>query len=147
MKLAKVDECGSAILEFLVIGVLVLMPILYVLLTVVRVESAVLASTQAVREAGRAFTMADSESQGRLRALAAARLSLSDQGFDLSPEALRISCRETCLAPWSSAHIRLDWRVNLPWLPNSLGGADVGYPITVESEVRIDHYRSDSSVT
>ena len=60
MRRRAFEDQGSAVLEFLIIGLLVLVPLLYVLLTVLRVESAVMASTQAVREAGRAFMMADS---------------------------------------------------------------------------------------
>ena len=147
MRRRAFEDQGSAVLEFLIIGLLVLVPLLYVLLTVLRVESAVMASTQAVREAGRAFMMADSSSQGRLQALAAARLAMADQGFDMSAASLSITCGQTCLAPSSSAHIRLDWRVNLPWIPATIAGRESGYPIAVESDVRIDSYRPDASST
>ncbi|MDO8732268.1 MAG: pilus assembly protein [Actinomycetota bacterium] len=138
-------EHGSAILEFLIIGVLVLVPLLYITLTVLRVESAVFASTQAVREAARAFMMADSPTQGRYAAIAAARLAMSDQGFDMPDSALTISCNELCLSPGSATHLRLDWRVDLPWVPPLVEGERLGYPISVDSDVRVDSYRSDVS--
>ncbi len=144
MKVHHSKDRGSAILEFLIIGVLVLVPLLYVLITVLRVESAVMASTQAVREAGRAFMMADSASEGRRNAQTAARLALSDQGFELPATSLSITCADICLSPSSSTRVRLEWRVDLPWIPSTLGGQDLGYPITVDSELRVDSYRSDA---
>ncbi len=142
MRLVRSDR-GSAVLEFLVIGVLVLVPLLYAVLTIMRIEAAAMASTQAVREAGRAFVMADSPGQGLRSAEAAARLALADQGFALPTSALEVTCEGGCLVPSSSAHVRLQWRVDLPWMPRTLGDHEVGYPITAETQVRVDSYRSD----
>lgn len=146
MRYPQSRESGSAVLEFLIIGVLVLVPLLYALLTVLRVESAMMASTQAVREAGRAFVLSDTATQGRQSALTAARLALADQGFVLPEAALRITCIGACLAPGTTAHIRLDWRVDLPWVPPFALDDAGGYPITVDSELRVDSYRSDVPV-
>jgi hypothetical protein len=143
MRVRQSSDAGSAILEFLVIGVLVLMPLLYLLLTILRVESAVMATTQAVREAGRAFVTSDSASQGRTDAAIAAQLAMADQGFDLPQSALRITCRTICLVPGSTVHVQLAWRVDLPWLPPFLAEQELGYPITVESDLRVDSYRSE----
>ena len=144
MSTGQSDERGSAILEFLIIGLLVLVPLLYVVLTIMRVESAVMASTQAVREAGRAFVMSDSPQEGLRSAETAARVALRDQGFELPASALSITCSATCLAPSSSAHLHLQWRVDLPWLPAAVDGGP-GYPITADSELRADTYRSEGS--
>jgi len=145
MNIRHDNEDGSAVLEFLIIGVLVLVPLLYIMLTVLRVESAVMASTQAAREAGRAFMMADSTVEARSAAKVAAQLAMSDQGFEMPESALSITCSQACLSPASTAHVRIDWRVELPWVPTFLIGDDQGYPITVDSELRIDSYRSDVS--
>ena len=45
---------GSAVIEFIVIGVLVLVPLAYISMCVMRVQAATVASSLAVREAGRA---------------------------------------------------------------------------------------------
>ncbi len=135
-------DSGSAVLEFLIIGGLVLVPLLYAVLTIMRIEAAAMASTQAVREAGRAFVMADSPSQGMRNAEAAARLALADQGFALPSSALEVTCEGGCLEPSSSAHVRLQWQVDLPWVPRTLGDHEVGYPISAETQLRVDRYRS-----
>ncbi len=134
-------EDGNAVIEFLIIGVLVLIPMAYLVLCVMRVQAAAFASTQAVREAGRAFNSADSVSQGQTSARTAARLAFSDQGFDLPESALRISCPESaCLAPGSVAEVSLNWQVALPWIPAGLT-SDVSVPIEVQHRVPVDEYR------
>jgi len=141
VKQARASDQGSAILEFLVIGVLVLVPVLYVLLTLLRVESAAMASTQAVREAGRAFMMSDTEEQGRRASQAAVALAMADQGFAVPPSALRITCASACLTPGSALHFHLEWTVDLPWLPPPFGGDGRGFPISIDYELQSDVYR------
>jgi hypothetical protein len=136
------DE-GSAIVEFLIIGVGVLVPMVYIVQCAMTVHAAALASTQAVREAGRAFSTSASEAQGRQRAAIAGRLAFADQGMALPPDGLRITCPDgPCLAPGSVAEITLDWRVPLPWLPASWTGRGRGaIPISAVQRVPIDDYR------
>ena len=64
-----IQDRGSAVLEFIVIGVLILVPMAYIVMSVMRVQAASMASTQAVREAARAYATADSVSQGRAAAV------------------------------------------------------------------------------
>jgi len=142
MRQLRGADQGSAILEFLVVGLLILVPLLYVLLTVLRVESAAMASTQAVREAGRAFMMSDTQEQGRRAAQAAVALAMADHGLAVPASALRITCAPACLTPGSVLHFHLDWTVDLPWLPPPLGGRDRGFPISVDYELQSDAYRA-----
>lgn len=135
------SDSGTAIVEFLVVGILILVPLLYATLMIVRVESAAMASTQAVREASRAFMMADVASQGLRDARVASNLALADQGFQVSEDALRISCTNRCLTPESQLHVRLSWNVDLPWLPPPFSNYIDGYPISAEQDLVIDTYR------
>jgi len=134
-------DCGTAIVEFLVIGVVILVPLLYATLMVVRVESAAMASIQAVREASRAFMMTDTAAQGFLDARAASNLALADQGFNVPNDALKVTCSMRCLAPQSHLKVQLSWQVDLPWLPPPFSHFIDGYPITAEQELTIDTYR------
>jgi Tfp pilus assembly protein PilX len=139
-KLCSADD-GNAVIEFLIIGVLVLIPMAYLVLCVMRVQAATFASTQAVREAGRAFNSADSVRQGQVSARMAARLAFSDQGFEFPESALRISCPASpCLAPGSVAEVLLNWQVLLPWIPAGLTSA-VSVPIEVRHLAPVDDYR------
>lgn len=140
-------ESGSALIEFLVIGVGILVPIAYLVLAAGAVQAAVFASTSAVREAGRAFVTSSSADQGRLRASTAATLAFEDHGIDLPGDALQVGCSGgPCLAPGSTVVIVVDWRVPLPWLPASLAGsAPALVPIRVEHRVPVDDYRGLAS--
>lgn len=74
------DEEGSALIEFVGVALLLLLPLLYLLLSVFSVQRAAFAVTQAAREAGRAYATAPSTSVARDRAGYAAQLALTSQG-------------------------------------------------------------------
>jgi len=135
---------GSAVIEFIVIGVLVMVPLAYIAMCVMRVQAAAVASSLAVREAGRAFVTADTVPDARVRAATAARLALLDQGFELPARALSIRCSSGgCLQPESSVHVELAWSVDLPWLPQFLGEERTEIPITAQRTMPVDTYRGD----
>lgn len=132
-------ERGEAIVEFVMVAVLVLVPLAYAGTAVMAVQAAGTASAHAVREAGRAFALAAHPGEGIERARAAARLALADQGFAMPGEALEVRC-SACLSPGSSAEIALRWDVPLPFLPAWLGSR-ASVPVTAEHVVGIDRYR------
>lgn len=135
------DETGTAVVEFIVVAVLLLVPFAYGIVSVMRVQAASEATVQAAREAGRAFVTSDNPVQGRNRAAAAAHLAFADQGFDVPADAMRITCAASdCLAPGSAVTVHLDWRVSLPWVPTGLA-ASAEVPIAAEHVVPVDVYR------
>lgn len=137
------DDSGAAVVEFVILVVLALVPLVYVVLAAMEVQSAAYAVTQGAREAGRAFAQADSPSQALGDARTAARIALADQGFESAPDSLRIDCAGPCLAPGSTVTVRLGLRVALPFLPDSLASSTPGaVPVSAEHVVPIDEYRS-----
>jgi len=138
------QEAGSAALEFIVIGIGLLVPLMYLALCIATVQTATFASAQAVREAGRAFGTAPTPEVGRSRAVAAARLALADHGLSLPPGSLRVDCPVApCLTPGSLADVSLGWSVPLPWLPAGLSDrAAASIPISATHRVPVDEYRS-----
>ena len=135
---------GSAVIEFIVIGVLVLIPLSYISMCLMRVQAASVASSLAVREAGRAFVSADTIAEARARASTAATLALADQGFPLPARSLRVSCSTgQCLAPESTVHVELDWAVDLPWMPAFLGKERTSIAITAQRTMPVDAYRGE----
>lgn len=137
------SDGGSAVLEFIALGVGVLVPLGYIVLAAAGVQSAVFASTQAVREAGRAYISAGTTAEAQTRALGAARLAFDDHGLDLPADALTVTCPGGhCLAPGAVVTVELDWRVPVPWLPSSLAGSAPGLvPVHVRHVVPVDEYR------
>lgn len=126
---------GAAVIEFLILGVGLLVPLAYAGVAAAGVQSAVFASTQAVREAGRAFSSAVTADEGRDRALAAARLAFADHGLDLPSTALRLTCPQAaCLTPGSTVVVDLTWSVPLPGLPAAV-------PVQATHTVPVDDFR------
>lgn len=129
---------GEAATEFVVLVVAVMLPIAYLVMAAMTMQAAMTASSDAVREAGRAFTLAANVDEGIARGRAAAAIALEDQGFTLPPRALDIACAP-CLAPGSQASITMDWTVPLPLVP--VLDDRVGIPIHAVHVVHIDDYR------
>lgn len=66
--------------EFVFVAVAVLVPLLYLVLTVSALQRNAFAVTQAAREAGRSFATAPDDGAGLDRADGAVRVALADQG-------------------------------------------------------------------
>lgn len=118
-------EAGSALVEMTWLGLLLLIPLVYVVISVITVQRSAYGATEAARAAGRAYVLAPDVATAQQRALAAARLAMADQGVDLDPNDVVIACDPTpqsCLQPGSTVEVRLELEVALPLVP-SLGDA------------------------
>ena len=71
---------GTAVVEFVLLGVVLLVPLLYLALALSAVQRTVYGVTQAAREAGRA-AVTGTAATAAARAEHAARLALADQGL------------------------------------------------------------------
>jgi hypothetical protein len=115
------DE-GNAIVEFVYLAILMLVPLTYLLLTVFRVQGATYAVSSATREAGRVFvtsTAGDADS----RAASAAALVMADSGLELDASQLQIRCSaHPCNTPGANVNVELGYDVELPFLPRFLDG-------------------------
>ena len=135
---------GSAIIEFTILAVCLIVPLLYIVLSLMQVQAAAYAVTQAAREAGRAYVLAPTPAIGQVRAQAAMRLALINQG--LPPDAARLSLRcrgGACLSPGSSVTVDVDMSVDLPLLPEAItAGTGAGIPVTSTHVATVDRLRS-----
>ena len=119
------DQRGSAVVEFSWLAILLLVPLMYVMLAVFDVQRASYGATAATRAAGRAFVIVPAgltEDDARSRAFEAARIAMADQGVELSPGQLSITCDPACLEPGSTVTVELDTNTPLPLIPDALGG-------------------------
>jgi hypothetical protein len=127
-------------LEFTFLGVLLMVPLTYVMLTVLTVQKAAYAVTTAAREAGRMFVTASDESSARARANDAARLALRDQGMPSAP--VTIACAgDPCLTPGATVHVRVSARVRLPFVPDVLGRAPASIRVNGRHDAVVDRFR------
>lgn len=109
---------GSALVEFVFLAVLLLVPLLYVVLTAVAVQRAAFGMTAAARDAGRAYATAGSDALGEARAEAAVQLALRDQGVQWSPSGRVVKCGPCGYAPGSSFTVSLSASIPLPLVPS-----------------------------
>lgn len=119
------DDRGTAIVEFVWLAILLLVPLLYVVLAAFDTQRAAYAASAAARSASRAFVTAPDQSTAYVRAEAAARLAFSDQGIDTATFSLTIRCQpdpQRCLAPGSVVAAEVRSAADLPLMPAVLGG-------------------------
>lgn len=105
---------GSAIIEFIFLAVLLMVPVAYLIMTVGQVQGGAYAVVGAADQAAKVFVMQRDLPAAQLAAEQAVRLAVEDMGFDAGAAELTISCSAGCLTPGTtvSAHVQL--RVELP---------------------------------
>ena len=140
---APTDE-GSAVVEFVFLAVLLLVPLVYLLLAVFSVQRAAYGVTAAAREAGRAYVTAAADGEGEARARRAAAAVLADHGIATADAVPEFSCdRHPCLAPGARITVRISTRVPLPFLAGVPGGRSAtAVPVGAEHVETVDRYRS-----
>lgn len=117
-------EDGSALVELTWLALLLLIPLVYVVISIVTVQRSAFGATEATRAAGRAYTLAPDTATAELRAYQAAQVAMRDQGVELAAEDLVIACRPTpqsCLQPGSTVEVRIELQVELPLAPALFG--------------------------
>lgn len=133
-RLRATADAGSAVVEFCLLAVLMLLPVVYLVVTLGRLQAASFATQGAAREAARAFVTAQDEGSGRQRADVAAEIAFTDQGFD-DPAQLHIDlrCVGECLAPDSRVVVHAWLQVPLPAVPRLIDRA-VPAHVTVDAD-------------
>ena len=128
------NDDGTAIVEFVWLAILLLVPLLYIVLAAFDTQRAAYAASAAARSAGRAFVTAPDQASGYARAREAVRLAYADQRLDDVPS-VTITCRpdpRQCLTPGSVVRAEVHSSVALPLMPAVFGSSPPG--ISVESE-------------
>ncbi|MFE6969569.1 pilus assembly protein [Isoptericola sp. NPDC057653] len=135
-------EAGAALVEFLGTAVLLLVPLVYLVLTVAQVQAGAFAVEGAAREAGRAMVTADSSAAGAERARAAAGIAFADQGFDVVDGSVSLECSaDPCLTPGATVGVRTWLEVPLPFVPAGLRGwVPLEIPVTATHVATVDEY-------
>jgi len=135
---------GSAVVEFVTLGVLLLVPVIYLVITLGRVQAAAFAAEGAAREAARVFVMAQEEERGEAHALTVVRLALQDQGFhEVDPRrAIEFECESRpCLTPESRVHVTVTVEVVLPGVPAFVNAMiPTRVPVSAESVAVVDRF-------
>lgn len=135
-------EEGSALVEFVWLAMLLIVPLVYLLVAVFDVQRAAFGASAASRAAARAYALADADADGLRRARAAAEIALADQGVD-RPMRLDVTCEPAppCHQRGRTVVVRLSSSVALPLVPEALGGGAPSFAIRSEHRVPIGRYR------
>lgn len=126
-------DAGSALVEFVWLAVLLMVPLVYVVLTAVSLQRTAFGLTAAARDASRAYATAGSDSLGERRAERAVGVAMRDQGVDWQPIGRVVSCGPCTYAPGSTFTVQLRSRVALPLVPHWLCGRTCLAGITVSA--------------
>ncbi len=131
---------GSAIIEFHFLGILLLVPLIYILLAVLDVQRTSYGVTQAAREAGRIYVATGDEGAARR----AAQVALEDQGVEPGTTEIHFLCSATpCYQPGVEVTVTVGSTVRLPFVPDVLAGAvNAQIPVDATHATVIDRFRA-----
>ncbi len=114
------DDAGSASVEFITVGVLLLVPTIYLVLALSALESASFGVEGAAQQAARVFVQSESEGAAESAARAAVDVTLADYGLDAHNARVQISCRPdpaNCLSRRGFVTVTIITTVPLPLTP------------------------------
>ncbi len=127
------NDDGRAMIEVILLAVLLLIPTVYVLAVVLRIQSATFAVSQAARDAGRVIDAAPTVPVGVARAEEIAGIALADQGVSAEGMAVRfVSPGADCvdgapvaptLQPGAVYDVCVVALVSLPGVPSVVTGS------------------------
>jgi hypothetical protein len=144
VKVRRRDQQGSALVELTWLGILLLIPMLWIILSVFEVQRGAFAVSGAARAAGRAYALAPTDAEGHRRAEAAAALTLADQGLRGVPVDVRITCTpypHDCHSGTSVITVVVASSVHLPLLPTFLGGDAPSFALDATHSVPIGQFQ------
>lgn len=138
---AFAGDRGSATIEFVIVVIGIVLPLVYITLAVAAVHGARSAASHGVREAARILVQSDAPGVGVSRARQAVDMAFADHGLDIPADALTVTCSSSpCLMPGSSVNVGVTWSMPLPWMPQILHTA-AAWPIREQYSLHVDDFR------
>jgi len=119
---AIAGDAGSASLEFITVGLILLVPLVYLVLVMSVVQGGAFAVEGAARQAARVYVQAPSPGEAEARAERAVLVGLADYGIDEAAAEVAIGCAggPVCLARRSVVTVTVRVQVALPFVPAAL---------------------------
>jgi hypothetical protein len=118
------SEKGSASLEFITAGMILLVPLVYLMLAMAALQGGAFAVEGAARQAARVYVQSPDDSEGRLRATRAVEFGLSDYGIPAADARVLITCAGSsaggCLSRQEAVTVTVLVEVPLPLVPDIL---------------------------
>lgn len=137
-------DAGSASLEFITVGLLLLVPLVYLVMTIAAVQGAALGVEGAARQASRVFVQSSSASSGEDAAARAIDVTLADYGLDAQSAKVSVSCRPDpahCLTRRGFVTVTVQTVVPLPLIPPVLHlDVPLGIPVRSVSTEQVSRF-------
>jgi len=137
-------ETGSASLEFITAGLILLVPLVYLVLALSVVQAGTLAVEGAARQAARVYVQAPNEAEAATRAERAVRFGLADYGIPARAAHLRIRCEPApaaCLTRQGRVVVTVGVVVALPLVPDLLSlGRPAGIPVQASATQTVSRF-------
>jgi len=137
------DDRGSALVEFSWLAIILLVPLIWVVISVFEVQQGAFATSAAARAAGRAYALAPDDATGEARAAAVVRQVLADQGTPGQQARVTVTCEspgDSCHVGTSVITVRVDSGVELPFFPAILGKGAAVFSLDATHTVPIGQY-------
>lgn len=128
------DE-GSASLEFITAGLVLLLPLVYLVLTMSSIQAGAFAVEGASRQAARVYVQASTIAEANAAAARAVEFALADYGLTTDQVSVTVSCRPNptdCLQRRGFVTVRVTTTVALPLVPPVLD-LDVALSVPMQS--------------
>ena len=135
---------GSAALEFITAGFLLLIPLVYLVLAMAAIQGGALSVEGASRQAARVFVQAPDVGSAQDRAQTAVDFALHDFGLETVPTTVKISCRpnpDACLTRRGFVTVTVTTSVPLPLVPNVLSlRTPLSVPMSATSTEQVSRF-------
>lgn len=136
------DDRGSAAVEFITIGVLLTVPLLYLVIALAQLQAGYMAVEAGARNAARLVALYGEDAFGT--AGAGTALALQDAGLASAEYTIAIDCGDDdCRAPEGTVTVTVDAHIPLPLLPQ-IGSDSLGLPVSATAVMPISAYAEES---
>jgi Flp pilus assembly protein TadG len=138
------EEGGSATLEFVTAGLILLLPLVYLILTMSALQSSALAAEGAARQAARVFVRSESTADAESSAERAIQFALADHGVQRATTTVAVHCEpapQACLTRRGFVTVSVSIDVPLPLAPVGFSGAaPLSVPITAQATQQVSRF-------
>ena len=136
-------EGGSALVEFTWLALILLVPLVWIVMSIFEVQRGAFAVSAAARAAGRAYALAPDDATGAVRAQAVAEQMLAEQGSPGQKVRVVVSCTspaDSCHVGTAVITVRVESAVALPAAPRILGADAATFALSSSHTVPIGQY-------
>ena len=109
------DDSGNAVIEFLLLGLLILIPLMLAAASISVIYAAETAVSAGVREAARAYSLHESDMSGRITGQEAGAIAVADFGIANRPT-FKFTCVVRCTGMASQVQVWGAVTVQVPFL-------------------------------